>query len=149
MKKLFMALMAVLVLASCGGDKKDAAKATENTETAVKKDATPADVMKMTADVMNNIAVKVQAAENADAIIDAFAALYSEMANLENNYADVMLAVDTLSEEELYKNYPAEMEAMQDATMKYTNAMMEKYELLENLTPEQEARLMEMMGAEH
>lgn len=148
MKKFFLALMAVLVLASCGGDKKDAAKATENTETAAKQNVTPSDVIKMTVDLLSNAATNLEKATTADEVIDQMAVLYSGMKDVQTKYGEVMLAVDTLSEEELIEKYPAEFQAMEDATIKYTEAMMGKYDLMENMTPEQEARLMELMEAE-
>ena len=59
-----------------------------------------------------------------------------------------MAAVDTLSEEEMSEMYPAEMEAMEEAAMNYSVIMMGKADLMENLTPEQEARFMEILQAD-
>ena len=59
-----------------------------------------------------------------------------------------MAAVDTMSEEQMNEMYPAEMEAMEEAAMNYSIIMMGKAELMENLTPEQEARFMEILEAE-
>lgn len=133
MKKLFVALMAVLVLASCGESKKE---------------TTPADVMMMTVEVMNKATENFDKAATADEVIDAMAGLYSEMKELSDNYSDVMVAVDTLSEEELKELYPAEMEAMQSAVESYSASILSKLELMQDLTPEQEKRWMEILETE-
>ena len=142
-----MALMAVLVLASCGGDKKEAANA-ENQNTTEVSAVSPADVIMMTVEAMNNAAANLEKATTADELIDATAELYSQMQKLQNNYGEVMAAVDTMSEEQMNEMYPAEMEAMEEAAMNYSIIMMGKAELMENLTPEQEARFMEILEAE-
>lgn len=147
MKKIFLALMAVLVLASCGGDKKEAANA-ENQNTTEVSAVSPADVIMMTVEAMNNAAANLEKATTADELIDATAELYSQMQKLQNNYGEVMAAVDTMSEEQMSEMYPAEMEAMEEAAMNYSIIMMGKAELMENLTPEQEARFMEILEAE-
>ncbi len=133
MKKLFVALMAVLVLASCGE---------------IKKETTPADVMMMTVEVMNKATENFDKAATADEVIDAMAGLYSEMKELSDNYSDVMVAVDTLSEEELKELYSAEMEAMQSAVESYSASILSKLELMQDLTPEQEKRWMEILETE-
>lgn len=129
MKKLFVALMAVLVLASCGESKKE---------------TTPADVIMMTVEAMNNATANLEKATTVDEVIDATASLYSEMKKLQTNYGEVMLAVDTLSEEQMNELYSAEMKAMEEAAINYSTAMMGKSDLMENMTPEQEAKLMEI-----
>ncbi|MBO7193147.1 MAG: hypothetical protein J6V47_02550 [Bacteroidaceae bacterium] len=148
MKKLFVALMAVLVLASCGGDKKETANSVENQNTTENSAVTPADVIMMTVEAMNDAAVNLKNAATADDVIDATAGLYSEMKKLQANYGEVMLAVDTLSEEQMNELYPEEMKAMEEAALNYSVVMMGKAELIENLTPEQEARFMEILEAE-
>ena len=147
MKKIFLALMAVLVLASCGGGKKEAANA-ENQNTTEVSAVSPADVIMMTVEAMNNAAANLEKATTADELIDATAELYSQMQKLQNNYGEVMAAVDTMSEEQMSEMYPSEMEAMEEAAMNYSIIMMGKAELMENLTPEQEARFMEILEAE-
>ena len=148
MKKFFVALMAVLVLASCGGDKKETANGVENQNTTENSAVTPADVIMMTVEAMNDAAVNLENAATADEVIDATAGLYSEMKRLQANYGEVMLAVDTLSEEQMNELYPEEMKAMEEAATNYSVVMMGKAELMENLTPEQEARFMEILEAE-
>ena len=148
MKKFFVALMAVLVLASCGGDKKETANSVENQNTTENSAVAPADVIMMTVEAMNDAAANLENAATADELIDATAELYSEMKRLQTNYAEVMLAVDTLSEEQMNELYPEEMKAMEEAAINYSVVMMGKAELMENLTPEQEARFMEILETE-
>ena len=148
MKKLFVALMAVLVLASCGGDKKETANSVENQNTTENSAVAPADVIMMTVEAMNDAAANLQKAATADEVIDATAGLYSEMKRLQANYGEVMLAVDTLSEEQMNELYPEEMKAMEEAATNYSVVMMGKAELMESFTPEQEARFMEILETE-
>ena len=148
MKKLFVAFMAVLVLASCGGDKKETANSVENQNTTENSAVAPADVIMMTVEAMNDAAANLENAATADEVIDATAELYSEMKRLQANYGEVMLAVDTLSEEQMNELYPEEMKAMEEAAINYSVVMMGKAELMENLTPEQEARFMEILETE-
>ena len=148
MKKFFVAFMAVLVLASCGGDKKETANSVENQNTTENSAVTPADVIMMTVEAMNDAAVNLENAATADEVIDATAGLYSEMKRLQANYGEVMLAVDTLSEEQMNELYPEEMKAMEEAATNYSVVMMGKAELMESFTPEQEARFMEILETE-
>lgn len=148
MKKLFLALMAVLVLASCGGDKKETANSVENQNTTENSAVAPADVMMMTVEAMNVAAANLENAATADELIDATAGLYSEMKRLQATYGEVMLAVDTLSEEQMNELYPEEMKAMEEAATNYSVVMIGKAELMESFTPEQEARFMEILETE-
>ena len=132
MKKFFVALMAVLVLASCGG----------------KKETTPAEVMMMTVDVINVATENVENATTSDEVIDATAALYSEMKGLQTNYGDVMASVETLSEDEQEEMFSVEYEAMQNAIARYSVAIISKMELMNDLTPEQERRWTELLESE-
>ena len=101
MRKLFVALMAVLVLASCGGDKKQAAGSVENQNITETSAVTPSDVIMMTAELMDNAVANLEKAATADDVIDATAELYTSMKKLQTDYAEVMEAVDTLSEEQM------------------------------------------------
>lgn len=141
MRKLFVALMAVLVLASCGGDKKQAADSVENKNIAETTNVSPADVIMMTAELMDNAVANLEKAATADDVIDATAELYTAMKKLQTDYTEVMEAVDTLSEEQMNELYPDEIAAYQKATINFYGAVMSKATLMENLTPEQEARL--------
>ena len=141
MRKLFVALMAVLVLASCGGDKKQAADSVENKNITETTNVSPADVIMMTAELMDNAVANLEKAATADDVIDATAELYTAMKKLQTDYAEVMVAVDTLSEEQMNELYPDAIAAYQKSTINFYGAVMSKATLMENLTPEQEARL--------
>ena len=148
MRKLFVALMAVLVLASCGGDKKQAADSVENKNITETANVSPADVIMMTAELMDNAVANLEKAATADDVIDATAELYTAMKKLQTDYTEVMEAVDTLSEEQMNELYPDEIAAYQKATISFYGAIMSKATLMENLTPEQEARLQGILETE-
>ena len=91
MKKLFVALMAVLMLAACG-EKKEVAK-------------TPGDVMLMLADIIETAAADIEKAANADEIIDAMAVLKAETDVIHETYGEMMNELDSMDEDvakELY-----------------------------------------------
>lgn len=131
MKKLFVALMAVLVLASCV-DKK-----TPKTE---------ADVMVMTAAVMESAAVKLESATTADEVIDVMASVVTEMNELKNVAGDLLTSLDGMDQEVLLEKYPEEMKTVEAAGMKYTEVLMTKMEIIQNMTPEQQERLVEIFN---
>ena len=132
MKKLFVALMAVLVLASCGET-----KTTPKTES---------DVMVMTAAVMESAATKLESAATADEVIDVMASVVTEMNELKNAAGDLMTALDEMDQEVLLEKYPEEMKTVEAAGMKYTEVLMTKMELIQNMTPEQQERLVEIFN---
>ena len=130
MKKLLVAFMAVLLLAACG-EKKEVAK-------------TPGDVMLMTANVIETAAANVENAANVDDIINAMAALKTETDEIHEKYSEIMNEIDSLDEVQ----YAKETEALTAAFKKYHEVMFGKMDLLENMTPEQEKRLEQMLGIE-
>ncbi|MBR5594203.1 MAG: lipoprotein [Bacteroidaceae bacterium] len=123
MKKLFFALMAVLVLASCSEKK------------------TVADVMMMTAETMNASTEKINAAETADGIISAMSEMNADLTALSEKYAETM---DSVNEENVEELYPAESEALRNAAQELVMAIMEKTQSVE-FTPEQEEQLMKIL----
>ena len=131
MKKLFVALMAVLVLAGCV-DKK-----TPKTE---------ADVMVMTAAVMESAAVKLESAATADEVIDVMASVVTEMNELKNVAGDLLTSLDGMDQEVLLEKYPEEMKTVEAAGMKYGEVLMTKMEIIQNMTPEQQERLVEIFN---
>ena len=132
MKKLFVALMAVLVLASCGET-----KTTPKTES---------DVMVMTAAVMESAATKLESAATADEVIDVMASVVTEMNELKNAAGDLMTVLDEMDQEALLEKYPEEMKTVEAAGMKYTEVLMTKMEIIQNMTPEQQERLVEIFN---
>ena len=133
MKKIFVALMAVLVLASCG-EKKEV--------------KTPGDVMMMIVNSIETAAANMENAANADEIIDVMAALKDETDEISEKYGEIMNELDSLDENAAEELYAKETEALTAAFRKYHEVMMGKAELLENLTPEQEARLEQLLTVE-
>ena len=129
MKKMFVALMAVLLMASCG-EKKEV--------------KTPGDVMLMTANIIETAAANVENAANVDDIINAMAALKTETDEIHEKYGEIMNEIDSLDEVQ----YAKETEALTAAFKKYHEVMFGKMDLLENMTPEQEKRLEQMLGIE-
>ena len=123
MKKLFFALMAVLVLASCSEKK------------------TVADVMMMTAETMNASTEKINAAEKADGIISAMSEMNADLTALSEKYAETM---DSVNEENVEELYPAESEALRNAAQELVMAILEKTQSVE-FTPEQEEQLMKIL----
>lgn len=123
MKKLFFALMAVLVLASCSEKK------------------TVADVMMMTAETMNASTEKINAAETADGIISAMSEMNADLTALSEKYAETM---DSVNEENVEELYPAESEALRNAAQELVMTILEKTQSVE-FTPEQEEQLMKIL----
>ena len=134
MKKLFVALMAVLVLASCGGKNEEV--------------KTPGDVMMMIVNSIETAAANMENAANADEIIDVMAALKDETDEVSEKFGEIMNELDSLDENAAEELYAKETEALTAAFRKYHEVMMGKAELLENLTPEQEARLEQLLTVE-
>ena len=131
MKKLFVALMAVLVLASCGNNKKV---------------ETPADILVLTAETMNGAAEKIKNAEDVDAVIDVTAEFYSEMKAIDEKYSEIAEVLNEMAQDEIVEKYPEAAEVLQTAATNFTEALMEKSAIMEGMTPEQEARLMEVFS---
>ena len=134
MKKLFVALMAVLMLAACG-EKKEVAK-------------TPGDVMLMLADIIETAAADIEKAANADEIIDAMAVLKAETDVIHETYGEMMNELDSMDEDVAEVLYKKEDEALAAAYRNYFEVMAGKAEMVENLTPEQEARLQGLLETE-
>ena len=134
MKKLLVALMAVLMLAACGGNKEVA--------------KTPGDVMLMLADIIETAAADIEKAANADEIIDAMAALKAETDVIHETYGEMMNELDSMDEDVAEELYKKEDEALAAAFRNYFDVMAGKAEMVENLTPEQEARLQGLLETE-
>ncbi|MBO7239197.1 MAG: hypothetical protein J6V23_01790 [Bacteroidaceae bacterium] len=125
MKKLFVALMAVLVLASCA-----------------EKEKSPADVMMMTVEVMNVAAEKLEAATTSDEVIAAITAMNDEMENLDEKYESML---EGYEDEEIIKMYPEAAEALNNAATNWAIVLIGKTQSIE-FTPEQEQMIIELLG---
>ena len=125
MKKLFVALMAVLVLAGCA-----------------EKEKSPADVMMMTVEVMNVAAEKLEAATTSDEVIAAITAMNDEMENLDEKYESML---EGYEDEEIIKMYPEAAEALNEAATNWAVVLIGKTQSIE-FTPEQEQMIIELLG---
>lgn len=148
MKKLFIALMAVCVMASCGGDKKNGGNnAGDNTGNNTEQNdvKTQGDVLMMVADVMNTASAELDRVTSGEDIVKAMVKFAANAKEIETKYADIINPNEEITEEEAMKKYPEAFEALVSAQEKFFNSMMvaaEKYEL----TPEQEERIQAAMG---
>lgn len=165
MKKLFIALMAVCVMVSCGGDKKNAANNagdntgnnTEQNDNAGQNDnpqgvqaqagdvKTQGDVLMVMADVMNSASAELDRVTSGEDIVTAMVKFAANAKEVETKYADIINPNEEITQEEAMKKYPEAFEALVSAQEKFFNSMMvaaEKYEL----TPEQEERIQAAMG---
>ena len=134
MKKLFVALVAVLVLAACG-EKKEVVN-------------NPGDVLMLTVNVFETTAAKMEAAENADDIINAMAEMTAKVKEYDEKYGDMMAELENMDETEVEEMYSKEIESLNAAFVKYYEVMMTKMELMEDLTPEQQEKWEQILSAE-
>lgn len=134
MKKLFVALMAVLMFAACG-EKKEVAK-------------TPGDVLTLTSNVFESAAAKMEVAENADDIINAMEEMNDKIKSFDEKYNDIMAELENMEDAQVEEMYSKEVEALNAAFVKYYEALMAKMQLMDNLTPEQQERWEELLSVE-
>ena len=50
-----------------------------------------------------------------------------------------------MSEDDLYEKFPKEMELVEAANLKFSDAIAAKEEVMENITPEQQLKLIEVL----
>ena len=134
MKKLFVALVALMVLAACG-EKKEVVNH-------------PGDVLMLTVNVFETATAKMEAAENADDIINAMAEMTAKVKSYDEKYGDMMAELEDMDETEVEERYSKEVEALNAAFVNYYEVMMAKMELMENLTPEQQEKWEQILSAE-
>jgi ABC-type glycerol-3-phosphate transport system substrate-binding protein len=134
MKKLLVALMAVLMFAACG-EKKEVAK-------------TPGDVLTLTSNVFESAAAKMEVAENADDIINAMEEMNDKIKSFDEKYNDIMAELENMEDAQVEEMYSKEVEALNAAFVRYYEVLMAKMELMENLTPEQQERWEELLSVE-
>ena len=132
MKKIFVALMAVLVLASCGTQKEEKKSVSE--------------VMMMAADVVDSATEQLGKAETADDVVEAMSAMVTDMKNLQEKHGDVLAELQDMDEEELAENYSKEIEAVEEAAMKFYEVLMEKEQEIE-MTPEAQEKMLQVLQA--
>ena len=153
--------MAVCVMASCGGDKKNGGNNagdntgnnTEQNDNAGQNDnpqgvqaqagdvKTPGDLMTMSTALLNQVADNVEKATNADQVIDAVEVFVNGTINLYNNHAADFKAIDEkYTEEELAEKFPNESAAMEKASNRMGRCMENAMQRCE-FTQEQQERL--------
>ena len=132
MKKLFVALMAILVLGACGKQEAPAQKS-------------EADVMVMTAEILNNTAEQLDKAATVDEVIDAMASMVAGVDKMEEELGALVDSLNCMSEDDLYEKFPKEMELVEAANLKFSDAIAAKEEVMENITPEQQLKLIEVL----
>ena len=128
-----MALMAVLVLASCGVDKKE-----------VPVVETEADVLTLTAKIMNDAADGIEKATTAKEFLEAMEAMAVEVKKADKAVSGAVKALDKMSDAELNEKYPEQMEVLRAASEKYHKAIEAKNEIVFNLTPQQKEELVKI-----
>ena len=129
MKKLFIALMAVLVLASC--DKKK-----EVVET-------PGDVATMIAACDNEVADKLEKADNAEQVVEAFEQYANGVLEMYSNNKELFNAFDEMDEEQLLQSYPEPMAELAKAEERLEAVSKKIWET--EFSEEQQNRLMDIL----
>ena len=130
MKKLFITLMAVCVMASCGGDKGGS--------------KTPSDLMMMTVEMLNTASENLENAKTADQVIDALDKHGDNMIAFYKKYGKQLEAiVGQYSDEEMMEKFATESAAAQVALERFGNIFQEVMTL--ELNDEQQERLMKVM----
>ena len=132
MKKLFVALMAILVLASCGAPKEE------------KK--TASDVMMMTVEIIKSATGKVEKAGTADELVDAISVMVEDFKELKDKYGDILAELQEMDEGELSEKYVDEIVAIEEAAMKCYETILEKGQEVE-MTPEAEEKMLQVLMA--
>ncbi len=130
MKKLFITLMAVCVMASCGGDKGGS--------------KTPSDLMMMTVEMANTVSENLENAKTADQVIDALDKYGDNMIAFYKKYGKQLEAITgQYSDEEIMEKFPTESAALQAAGERFGN-IFQKVMTFE-FNDEQQERLRKVM----
>ncbi|MBQ5751281.1 MAG: hypothetical protein IIV89_00385 [Bacteroidaceae bacterium] len=129
MKKLFIALMAVLVLASCG-KKKEVVE-------------TPGDVATIMAACANEVADKIEKADNAEQVVEAFEQYANGLLDMYSNNKELFNALDEMDEEQLLQSYPEPMAELAKAEERLEAVSKKIWET--EFSEEQQNRLMDIL----
>lgn len=130
MKKIFVALMAVLVLAGCGAQKEEKKTASE--------------VMMMTVEMVNSTTAMLEKAETADEVVEAMSVMVNEMKELQNKYGDVLAEIQEMNEEEMLEKYADEVAAVEEAATRFYEVLVVKEREIE-MTPEAQEKMMQVL----
>lgn len=134
MKKLLVALMAVLMFAACG-EKKEVVN-------------NPGDVLALTANLFETTAAKMEAAEKADDVINAMEEMTATVKSYDEKYGDIMAELENMDEAEVEETYSTQIETLNAAFANYYEVMLAKMELMQDLTPEQQEKWEQILSAE-
>lgn len=129
MKRLFIALMAVCVMASCGGDKGGS--------------KTPGDLMMMTVEMLNTTSDNLENAKTADQVIDALDKHGDNMIAFYKKYGKQLEAIVEYSDEEIMEKFATENAAAQAAIERFGNVIQEVMTF--EFNDEQQERLRKVM----
>ena len=129
MKKMFIALMAVLVLASCG-KKKEVVE-------------TPGDVATIMAACANEVADKLEKADNAEQVVEAFEQYANGLLDMYSNNKELFNALDEMDEEQLLQSYPEPMAELAKAEERLEAVSKKIWET--EFSEEQQNRLMDIL----
>ena len=130
MKRLFITLMAVCVMASCGGDKGGS--------------KTPGDLMMMTVVMLNTTSENLENAKTADQVIDALDKHGDNMIAFYKKYGKQLEAITgQYSDEEMMEKFATESAAAQAAVERFGNIIQEVLTL--EFNDEQQERLRKVM----
>lgn len=138
MKKLFIALMAVCVLLSCGGSDNSAAGSADS-KTA--KEKTPGTLLQSAADLINEFANGVERASSAEQVVVAAEKLAADFVTLMKEYADKKEEFNKIPDEEVRSKYSNEFAAVEKAMMRMRSLPEPNFEFSDS----QENRMEEAM----
>lgn len=136
MKKIFVALMAVLVLASCGGDKKGSSS---SVSAVIENIKTPGDYFLAVATIQDRCSDRVDKAKNADEIIDAVDELTTNTLELKEK----ILGLDFSSTKNM-DAYESEGRKYAASTERLRVTLNEKGRQIE-FTPEQQQKFVQVL----
>ena len=64
---------------------------------------------------------------------------------MEEELGALVDSLNYMSEDDLYEKFPKEMELVEAANLKFSDALAAKEEVMENITPEQQLKLIEVL----
>ena len=142
MKKLFIALMAVCVLLSCGGsDNSAAGSADSKTSEKSAKGKTPGTLLQSAADLINEFANGVERASSAEQVVVASEKLAADFGTLMKEYADMIEELNKIPDDEARSKYSDEFAAVEKAMMRMQSLPEPDFEFSDS----QENRMEEAM----
>ena len=90
----------------------------------------------------------MEAAENADDVINAMEEMTATVKSYDEKYGDIMAELENMDETEVEEIYSTQIEALNAAFANYYEIMIAKMELMQDLTPEQQEKWEQILSAE-